>query len=31
MRFKSTGQAQAYLDRWEERWADTRIPGTAKR
>jgi hypothetical protein len=24
-------QAQAYLDRWEQRWADTRIHGTTKR
>jgi len=24
-------EAQAYLDRWEERWADTRIHGTTKR
>ena len=24
-------QAQAYLDRWEARWADTRIHGTTKR
>jgi transposase len=24
-------QAQAYLDQWEERWADTRIHGTTKR
>ena len=23
--------AQAYLDRWEEHWADTRIHGTTKR
>ena len=30
-RFESLGQAQAYLDRWEERWADTRIHGTTKR
>jgi len=30
-RFESIEQAQAYLDRWEERWADTRIHGTTKR
>jgi transposase len=30
-RFESLAQAQAYLDRWEERWADTRIHGTTKR
>jgi transposase len=31
LRFESLDQAQAYLDRWEERWADTRIHGTTKR
>ncbi len=31
MRFESLTEAQAYLDRWEERWADTRIHGTTKR
>jgi transposase len=31
LRFESLQQAQAYLDRWEERWADTRIHGTTKR
>ena len=31
MRFESLEQAQAYLDHWEERWADTRIHGTTKR
>ena len=31
MRFESMEQAQAYLDRWTERWADTRIHGTTKR
>jgi transposase len=31
LRFESMTQAQAYLDRWEERWADTRIHGTTKR
>src|SRR5690349_8066412 len=30
-RFESLAAAQAYLDRWEERWADTRIHGTTKR
>jgi transposase len=31
LRFESLEEAQAYLDRWEERWADTRIHGTRKR
>ena len=31
LRFESLQEAQAYLDRWEERWADTRIHGTTKR
>ena len=31
LRFESLDAAQAYLDRWEERWADTRIHGTTKR
>lgn len=31
MRFESLEEAQAYLDRWTERWADTRIHGTTKR
>jgi len=31
LRFESLEQAQVYLDRWEERWADTRIHGTTKR
>jgi transposase len=31
LRFESLEQAQAYLDQWEERWADTRIHGTTKR
>jgi transposase len=31
LRFESLEEAQAYLDRWEERWADTRIHGTTKR
>ena len=30
-RFESLDLAQAYLDRWETRWADTRIHGTTKR
>ena len=28
---KTQEEAQAYLDRWETRWADTRIHGTTKR
>jgi hypothetical protein len=31
MRFDSLEEAQAYLERWETRWADTRIHGTTKR
>ena len=31
MRFESLDEAQTYLDRWEQRWADTRIHGTTKR
>ena len=31
MRFETLEEAQDYLDRWEERWADTRIHGTTKR
>ncbi len=31
LRFDSLEEAQTYLDRWEERWADTRIHGTMKR
>ena len=31
VRFESLQEAQTYLDRWEERWADTRIHGTTKR
>ena len=31
LRFESLEQGQAYLDRGEERWADTRIHGTTKR
>jgi transposase len=31
LRFENLEAAQSYLDRWEERWADTRIHGTTKR
>ena len=31
MRFESLEEAQTYLDRWEQQWADTRIHGTTKR
>lgn len=31
LRFESLEEAQAYLDHWEARWADTRIHGTTKR
>ena len=31
LRFESLEEAQAYRDRWEARWADTRIHGTTKR
>jgi hypothetical protein len=31
LRFESLEEAQACRDRWEERWADTRIHGTTKR
>lgn len=31
MRFESLDEAQTYLDRWENHWADTRIHGTTKR
>ncbi len=31
LRFETIEAAQAYLDRWETRWADTRIHGTTKR
>ena len=31
LRFESLEEAQAYLDRWESHWADTRIHGTTKR
>ena len=30
-RFEGLEEAQAYLDHWEQRWADTRIHGTTKR
>jgi len=30
LRFESLAEAQAYIDRWEDRWADTRIHGTTK-
>jgi transposase len=31
LRFESLEAGQAYLDRWDARWADTRIHGTTKR
>ena len=31
LRFETLEEAQAYLDRWESTWADTRIHGTTKR
>jgi len=31
LRFATLEEAQAYLDRWESTWADTRIHGTTKR
>ena len=31
MRFDTIEEAQAYLDHWDARWADTRIHGTTKR
>jgi hypothetical protein len=31
LRFETLEDAQAWLDRWDERWADTRIHGTTKR
>jgi transposase len=31
LRFETLNAAQAYLDHWETRWADTRIHGTTKR
>ena len=31
LRFEMLDAAQTYLDRWETRWADTRIHGTTKR
>jgi len=30
-RFETLEEAQQWLDRWDERWADTRIHGTTKR
>ncbi len=30
-RFETLEEAQAYIDKWAERWADTRIHGTTKR
>ena len=30
-RFETLSEAQAYLDHWEQKWADTRIHGTTKR
>ncbi len=31
LRFETLAEAQAYLDRWDARWANTRIHGTTKR
>jgi transposase len=31
LRFERLAEAQAYLDHWDARWADTRIHGTTKR
>jgi hypothetical protein len=31
LRFESLDEAQGYLDRWEERWADTRTHATTER
>ena len=31
LRFEGLDESQAYLDRWDTRWADTRIHGTTKR
>ncbi len=31
LRFETLDDAQAYLDRWDARWAETRIHGTTKR
>jgi len=31
LRFEELDEAQIYLDRWDERWANTRIHGTTKR
>ena len=30
MRFENLEEAQGYLDRWEQTWADTHIHGTTK-
>jgi transposase len=30
LRFESLAEGQAYLDRWDARWADTRIHGTKR-
>jgi hypothetical protein len=30
LRFETLDEAQAYLDRWDARWSDTRINGTTK-
>ena len=31
LRFEGLAESQAYLDRWDSRWGDTRIHGTTKR
>ena len=31
LRFEHLDDGQAYLDRWDQRWADTRIHGTTQR
>jgi hypothetical protein len=31
LRFETIEEDQAYLDRWDTRWAETRIHGTNKR
>jgi transposase len=31
LRFETLDEAQAWLDHWDQRWADTRIHGTTKR
>jgi hypothetical protein len=30
LRFETLDEAKAYLDRWDARWADTRIHGTKR-